>query len=430
MLFDEVLRTSSALPAGKVRFGTGRTRALLDALGSPDCGLRIVHVAGTNGKGSVCAMLSSVLVAAGYRTGTFTSPAVISDRETVTIDGAPLSDDERTRYRAHVDETADALDDLPTAFERDTAFALYAFREKKCDFAVIECGLGGREDATNAVRDKALAVVTSVGLDHTRELGGTVADVARAKAGIIKGRAVCAPQNGEAAEVLYPLCEVAGIPENVTLTDAGTRFVCDGKEWTTSLYGSHQAVNAALAIAAAKALRERGAVITADALAKGLSCVVHHARFEVLNSENIAKSPYDISIPHGKTLVLDGAHNPHGAKTLARALYERFCGERVAAVFGVLADKDAAGIATALAPRFFKVLTVTPPSPRALSADAAKAVFDRAAEAAGADVVTGVTTGVRQGVEALLAEADNVVVCGSLTLFGELAGGGKQGGEK
>lgn len=430
MLFDEDLRISSALPAGTVRFGTSRTRALLDALGSPDCGLRIVHVAGTNGKGSVCAMLSSVLVAAGYRTGVFTSPAVLFRNETVTVNGVPLADEDYARLSARVDAAASVLDDAPTPFERETALAFLAFEENGCRFAVTECGLGGRDDATNAVRGKALSVITSVGLDHTRELGGTVADVARAKAGIITGRAVCAPQNAEAAAVLYPLCTVAGAPESVVLTDEGTRFVYDGKEWTTSLCGAHQAVNAALVAEAVKALREQGVDIPDDALAKGLSDVVHHARFEVLNESNIAKSPYNISIPHGKTLVLDGAHNPHGAKALAETLCAVFGAQRIAAVFGVLADKDVEGIATTLAPRFFKVLTVTPPSPRGLAADEARDVFRRAAERGGQATVTGIAPDVRQGVAALFGETDVVAVCGSLTLFRALTGEDGEGIQK
>ena len=427
MLFDEELRTGAAFPADAVRFGTARTRALLDALGSPDLKLRIVHIAGTNGKGSVCAALSSVLRAAGCRTGAFLSPAVLDESETVTVDGETVPDRERERLAAVVSAAADKMSDSPTAFERAVALAFLTFAQAGCDYAVVECGLGGREDATNAVRGKELAVIAPVALDHARELGRTLADIARAKAGIIAGRAVSAPQAPEAAAVIYPLCTaVAHAPENVRVSATGTRFVYDGKEMFFPLVGAHQAANAALVTEAVKALRAGGADISDEALAEGLRNTVHHARFEVLTADNIAKSPYDITIPQGKSLILDGAHNPHGAKALADALSEVFGESGVAAVFGVLADKDAEGIAEALAPRFCKVLTVTPRSPRALAADKAEEIFDRAASKAGKSLATGTARGVKEGAERLLAECDTVVVCGSLTLFCELAGAGRE----
>ena len=424
MLFKENTRNSSAFSADVVRFGTARTRALLDALGSPDLKTNIVHVAGTNGKGSVCASLASVLREAGYRTGSFFSPAVLFPHETVRIDGCPVPEETYLRLRGEVDAVADKMSDVPTAFERETALALLAFAESGCDFSVLECGLGGRDDATNAVARKELAVITSVALDHTRELGDTLTEVARAKAGIIKGRAVSAPQCSEVARVIYPLCTaVAVAPPRVEVGADGTLFDYDCKQWKTALCGRHQAVNSAVVIEAASQLRKAGFAVPEAALRSGLENVVHHARFEVLKSDNVVNSPYHITVPRGKTLVLDGAHNPHGARALAETLEDVFGEGKVAAVFGVLADKDVAGIAGTLAPRFCRVLTVTPPSARALDAEAAKNVFDRAADALGELVPTDTARGVREGVERLLSDYDTVVVCGSLTLFSELARG-------
>lgn len=417
MFYDEALDYILKVSGGGSRYGLGRTVRLLDDLGSPDLAMSVIHVAGTNGKGSVCAMLSAVLTAAGYRTGMYTSPAVLCYNERFLIDGVPISDDETARLMTRVRTAAESEPDTPTAFEQETALALLAFKEAGCDVCVLEAGLGGTADSTNAVRDKVLSVVTRIGLDHCALLGNTLSEIAAQKAGIIKGAAVTCPQEKGAAEVLYPLCKVAGKPVLVSRSASGQSFVLDGREYRTRLVGDHQLLNAALVIEAVSVLREKGFVISDEALRRGLKDAVWHARFEVLTADNVADSPYDIAVPQGKTVVLDGAHNPQGATALADTLRSVFPESRIAAVTGVLADKDYAGVAKAVLPLASRIFTLTPPSPRALGAeeygDCCKEICDATVTVCGS---------VKEGLRAALdTDVDVAVVFGSLTLFGELA---------
>ena len=441
MFYDEAMEYIRGIEADGSDYGLERERALLDALGSPDDSLRIVHVAGTNGKGSVCAMLTSVLVAAGFRVGTYNSPSVLRYNERFLLDGVPLSDDKVAHYMTVVRDAAEreraaraagaeegaasgearAMRAFrPTAFEQETALALTAFKEEGCDWAVLETGLGGRWDATNAVHSKELAVITKIGYDHCALLGNTLKEIASEKAAIIKGAAVTCAQEADAAEVLYPaVTRVSGGAELISRSVHGQKFVSGGEEYVISLLGRHQTENAALAAEAVRMLRERGADIPESALKEGLKRAVWHTRFEVLTSENFAVSPYDIVVPHGKTVVLDGAHNPQGAASLAEALGEYFPSARIAAVVGMLADKDyrsATSVALAGADRAY---AVTPDSPRALAAGALAACIEE-----GVGIPVEVCGGVKEGLSrALASDAEVVAVFGSLTLFHELAKG-------
>lgn len=436
MFYSEALDYIRAIEADGSDYGLERERELLDALGSPDVAYPVVHIAGTNGKGSVSAMLTAVLTAAGYRVGTYNSPSVLRYNERFRIAGKPLSDDKVAEYMTVVRDVTEreraarsaavtaeygraaAMKAFrPTAFEQETALALLAFREEGCDAVVLETGLGGRWDATNAVKKKILSVITKIGRDHCALLGDTLGEIAREKAAIIRGAAVTCPQEKGAAEVLYPLCRVCGEAKPLARSLAGQRFLYGGEEYATRLLGAHQLVNAALAVEAANMLREQGMRVTPQAVKEGLERAVWHARFEVLTADNIAQSPYDIVIPQGKTLVLDGAHNPQGAQALAETVAEYLPDRRIAAVVGVLADKEYAKAMQAALPFASEVYTVTPDSPRALSAGAlaecCKSVTDAPVSVCG---------GVREAVEeALAGECDTTVVFGSLTLFHELA---------
>ena len=444
MFYHEALDYIRRIEADGSDYGLERERELLDILGSPDTAYPVIHVAGTNGKGSVCAMLTAVLAAAGYRVGTYNSPSVLRYNERFRLNGAPLADDKVARYMTEVRDAVEkerAARDAaacesdgdgrpmrgfrPTAFEQETALALAAFKREKCDVAVLETGLGGRWDATNAVREKTLAVITKIGLDHCALLGDTLREIAGEKAAIIRGAAVTCPQEKEAADVIYPLAErVSGVPHLLERTPLGQRFEYHGEEYATGLVGDHQLINAALVIDAAEMLRERGFDIPQAALKEGLKSAVWHARFEVLTERNIAHSPYDIVVPHGKTLVLDGAHNPQGARALAETLAKVFPSRRIAAVTGVLADKDYEGVLREVLPLVRMVYTVTPDSPRALSAEA---LCEAAGRVSGVSVE--VCGGVRDGVDrALVSDAEVVVVFGSLTLFHEIARKSAAGG--
>ena len=437
MFYHEALDYIRRIEADGSDYGLERERELLDILGSPDTAYPVIHVAGTNGKGSVCAMLTAVLAAAGYRVGTYNSPSVLRYNERFRLNGAPLADDKVARYMTEVRDAVEkerAARDAavceadgdgrpmrgfrPTAFEQETALALVAFAREKCDVAVLETGLGGRWDATNAVREKTLAVITKIGLDHCALLGDTLGEIAGEKAAIIRDAAVTCPQDSAAADVIYPLVQrVSGVPRLIGRTPSGQRFEYRGEEFETGLVGDHQLVNAALVIEAASALREKGFDIPQAALKEGLKRAVWHARFEVLTESNCANSPYDIEVPHGKTLVLDGAHNPQGADALADALRDVFPGARIAAVVGVLADKDFEGVMRRVLPLAERAYAVTPDSSRALPAERLKECIEEFS-----DVPVSVCADVREGVErALRSDAEAAVVFGSLTLFRELA---------
>ena len=300
MFYHEALDYIRRIEADGSDYGLERERELLDILGSPDTAYPVIHVAGTNGKGSVCAMLTAVLAAAGYRVGTYNSPSVLRYNERFRLNGAPLADDKVARYMTEVRDAVEkerAARDAaacesdgdgrpmrgfrPTAFEQETALALAAFKREKCDVAVLETGLGGRWDATNAVREKTLAVITKIGLDHCALLGDTLREIAGEKAAIIRGAAVTCPQEKEAADVIYPLAErVSGVPHLLERTHLGQRFEYHGEEYATGLVGDHQLINAALVIDAAEMLRERGFDIPQAALKDGLKSAVWHARFE------------------------------------------------------------------------------------------------------------------------------------------------------
>lgn len=402
-------------------------------LGNPDTRLKFIHVAGTNGKGSICSYLSSVLKQAGYRVGTYNSPSVFRYNERWSIDGEALSDGLVAKYLSEVSAVIEKENlrrrFCPTAFEIETAVAMLAFLEQRCDIVVLETGLGGRWDATNVVYEKELAVIAPIGLDHCVLLGNTLSEIASEKAAIIdraKDRdAVTCRQSEEIMnEIYHPYrivddgneyfnsnVRVCGEARLIESSLEGQTFEYDGKEYAISMLGEHQLQNASIAICAVEALREKGWKISEEALYTGLKNTVWHARFEIVKN---AKTAFNIDIPTDKTLVFDGAHNPHGAKALAKALKEYFKNKSLHLVLGMLADKDTDGVIGILTPLVKRVTAVTPSSPRALDKRELKAKVEKYIEC-------DVSDSVREAVElALSGDCDVTVLCGSLTLFGDL----------
>ena len=330
------------------RPGLSRVRELLHRLGDPQDGLQFVHIAGTNGKGSTAAMLASILRAAGYTTGLFTSPYLERFAERMQVNGAPVPDAEFAAVCQTLQPCIAAMDDPPTEFELVTAAAMLWFRRRGCDVVVLEVGLGGRLDATNVISAPACAVITNIGLDHTEILGGTLAQIAREKAGILKPGtcAVSYPQAQEVRSVLREICAQRGIPLTevdvsaiVPLTDSvdGQTFTYRGAEYALPLLGAHQLRNAAVALETVAALRARGWRIPDATVHAGLAQVRWPARFELLR-----RAPW---------FVLDGGHNPQCAQTVADNLARYFPGRRITLLVGVLADKDYPAMFAALAPR-------------------------------------------------------------------------------
>jgi dihydrofolate synthase/folylpolyglutamate synthase len=305
-----------------IKLGLDNTRRLLAAAGDPHARLRFLHVAGTNGKGSTCAMMDAILRAAGHRTGLYTSPHLVDFRERIRLDGAMIPEDAVAEGLTLLREAAETCDHAPTFFELVTVLAAWWLARGEAEYVVWETGMGGRLDATNAVLPD-VAVITPIGLDHQKWLGDTLAQIAGEKAGIIKSQVpvVSAPQAQEVREVLTSTAAGVGAP----LT-----FVSE--PWSggvAGLVGSHQRWNAALACAA---VRAAGVRVDADAEVQGLRSVVWPGRFQRV----------------GEDLVIDGAHNPSAIETLIATWREVYGDVRASLVFGAVLDKDIAALLLAL----------------------------------------------------------------------------------
>ena len=348
------------------RPGLERVAALLHRLGDPQEKLRFVHIAGTNGKGSCAAMTASVLRAAGYRTGLFTSPYLFRFNERMQINGEPIGDEELAALVTQIRPIADAMEDHPTEFELMTAVALLWYLRERCEIVVLEVGLGGRLDATNVIGAPEAAVIMNIGLDHTAVLGDTVEQIAAEKAGIVKpGCAVALyPQTPEAEAVVRERCEAVGASLRVAdLTQLqgefdsleGQVFRYRGASYAIPLLGEHQLRNAAVVLEVAEILREKGWKLPHEAVEHGLYAVSWPARFELVRAE----PPF----------VVDGGHNPQCAETVAANLKRYFPGRRHVLLVGVLADKDYPALFDILDTAADAYVCVTPDSARALPAE-------------------------------------------------------------
>ena len=366
MTYEEALNAIHAVHWQGHKPGLGRTRALLSALGDPHKALRFVHVAGTNGKGSTAAMLDSCLRAAGYKTGLFTSPYINRFNERVQVDGVPIPDGDLVRLVERVQPAAAAMADTPTEFEFITALGMLWFAEQRCDIVVLEVGLGGALDSTNVIDPPECAVITALGLDHVKELGPTLADIAAAKAGIIKPGSPAVSYGGapEADRVIAAAARACGAPLTVVdftrlrLRGAGLdgqTFDFDGLDGLTlPLLAGYQPRNAAVAVTALRALRARGWDIPDEAIRRGLASVRWPGRFELLR-----RSP---------PFLLDGSHNAHGMRATADSLRSLFPGQKFVFLVSIMADKDADEMLRLLLPLAKAFVTVTAPSPRAIPA--------------------------------------------------------------
>ncbi len=355
MTFAAALAVLEKRQETKIVLGLDRVRAHLAALGDPHVAVPAFHVAGTNGKGSTCAMLSSVLTAAGYRTGLYVSPHLMSIRERISVDGRMISEAQFCVLMARALD-ADKKKRL-TYFELLTSIAFQHFASQRCDVMVLETGLGGRLDATNVVPSPLAAVVTSVDYDHQAYLGRTLAAIARQKTGIFKaGRPAVRPD--------LPVLRRAALrgrpvivrrPWKAVRTDwvRGRQVLRSpaGRSYTLSLLGSRQGWNAALAHAAVSA---SGLKASDSAWRRGLCAVSWRGRFEAIQ---LGK----------KTLIVDGGHNPEAARALAATWASSPLSKTPALwILGVMKDKDAAGVLAPLASFISEAVLVRPPSPRAL----------------------------------------------------------------
>jgi len=346
--------------------GLDRTRELLAALGNPEKQLKFVHIAGTNGKGSTAAMISAVLRNAGYKTGLYTSPYIQCFNERMQVNGEYISDYDLERLTDEIRPFADAMTDSPTEFELITALAMKYFLDQNCDIVVLEVGMGGELDSTNVIDAPELAVITSIGYDHVKELGPTITDIASAKAGIIKNDCDVVIYGGEPeVEAVFERA-AAERGARVAKTDfsrvKGLAFSLDFIKMSFEPYGdmmlpltgAYQPKNAALAITALEKIREKGYCISDENIRAGLSSVKWPGRFEVLGREPV--------------FILDGAHNPQGILAAAESLRVHFGGRKIVFVIGVMADKDVDSMICHVAPLADMFIAVKPDYYRAMEA--------------------------------------------------------------
>lgn len=396
--------------------GLSRIDTLLGMLGHPERAVKYIHITGTNGKGSTCAMLAAILRQAGYKTGLYTSPYIFRFNERMQINGTPISDDSLCALVEELQPLADSMADHPTEFELVTAMALTWFARERCDIVVCEVGMGGEFDATNVIPSPEAAVLTNIGLDHTAVLGDTVEQIAATKSGIIKPgcHAVLYPCAPSVREVVAARCRAVDVPLNVAdfASIRSVRDSLDGQVFHFDAYrslhlpllGAHQLRNAAVALTTVDILRRRGWHISEDAVRRGLASVTWPGRFQV-----VRRRP---------TVILDGGHNPQCMESLAAAIREYLPGQPVTVLTGVLADKDFGQMYDALAPLAARFITVTPPNPRALDAGELAAFLRRYGKPVTA--CGSVADGVRQ----MLADTPKdgtAVCCGSLYLLGDVA---------
>lgn len=398
--------------------GLHRIRALCAALGDPQDGLKFVHLAGTNGKGSTACMLDSVLRAAGYHVGLYTSPYLVQFHERIRVDGAMIPDADLTRLSARVAQACKGLT-LPEGeqigeFEFTTALAFLYFAEQQCDIVVLETGLGGRYDATNVIRAAEACVITPISRDHMAVLGDTVAKIAAEKAAIIKPACavVCADgQPDETLPVIRRACDAAGAVWYDGMQDMqllrcdimGSAFVRGGQGYTIPMPGRHQLQNAQTALRTLAALRERGWNIPTEAEVRGLARARMPGRLERLSDQPL--------------VLLDGAHNAAGVAALTRMVDEMLKMRRLLVVMGLVKDKEYAECIYEMARRADVFFACSPEADaRALPAQTAAAIAEQhCAEVYDCHTVE---RALGQALEKA-APRDCVLVCGSLYLIGE-----------
>ncbi len=397
--------------------GLERIGELCEKLGNPEKELKFIHVAGTNGKGSFCAMTDSVLRAAGYKTGLFTSPYIKEFGERIRYCGENISEKELAEITEYVKPFADSMEDKPTEFELITAIGLEYFRRKKCDVVILEAGMGGRLDSTNIIPSSVLSVITGIALDHTAYLGDTVEKIAAEKAGIIKqgGKVLYGGVDDSAENVIMAQAqEMSASYKKVDRSTldilssrlGGTVFNYKGREkLELSLLGLYQPKNAATVLDAIDVLRECGFEISEEAIRKGLKETKWYARFEVIANE--------------PTVIFDGAHNPEGIETAVESIKYYFADKKVCVLTGVMKDKDYNYIAGKLSEIADSALVITPDNPRALDANEYASVL--AEKGIAATAYGSVKEALAAGKELALKQETALVCLGSLYMYKEVA---------
>ena len=417
MTYTEALEYIHSINWTFTKPGLERIGELCERLGNPQKELNFVHVAGTNGKGSFCTMLDSILRASGYKTGLFTSPYIKEFGERIRYCGENIENSELAEITEYIKPIADTMVDKPTEFELITAIGLEYFRRKKCDIVILEAGMGGRLDSTNIIDSSLLSVITGIALDHTAYLGDTVEKIAAEKAGIIKkgGKVIFGGDGDSAAAVIEAKARELGAEysrvDRSTLSISSSELLStvfdykDRKNLELSLLGLYQPKNAANVLSAVDILKECGYDIPEDAVRSGLKSARWQARFEILSRDPL--------------IIFDGAHNPEGIECAVESVKYYFGDKKVSVLTGVMKDKDYEYIASRLSEIADSAVVITPDNPRALNANdyarvlAANGIFSKAYDTVSEALAAG---------KALAKENNTALVClGSLYMYGEIS---------
>lgn len=418
MLYEDAINYIESRAVFGSKPGFQRINALLLTLDHPEKGLKYVHVAGTNGKGSVCTTTANILTAAGYKTGLFTSPFVSDFRERIMLDGKFIEKDALCRITEQVKAVVDKLDaedNSPTEFEVITAIAFLYYKEENCDVVVLEVGLGGLLDSTNVIDTPLVSAVVSLSFDHMGVLGNTIEEIAAQKAGIIKkgGTTVSAPQSSTSALavlrdtakekhnefILADSSVISKISEDITGQVVSYKDI----EMKLPLIGPHQLDNLSVTLCIIESLKKQGYQITDSAIISGVERTRIPARVEVLQKEPL--------------IILDGGHNEDGAHALAKTLKEYVSGKDKTLVIGVMEDKEVDAVLEHLAPLAKRIVTTTPSNPRAMKAE----TLAEKSRAFCSDVTPcDDTCKAFDLARSLVSDKDALIVCGSLYLAGDV----------
>ena len=412
MTYEEAIAYIHGMYWRGSKLGLVRVTELCELLGNPQKQLRFIHVAGTNGKGSTCAMLSKILCAQGYRTGLFVSPYVDRFNERIQLDNTPIPDDDLAEIITEIAPVVDSMENPATEFEVITAAAFLYYSRKNCDYVVLEVGLGGELDSTNVIDTPLLSIITAIDYDHMHILGNTIEEIAYAKAGIIKdgGTVLFYGQHPNALPVIQAACEkhhaTLHVVDRSTLKEGaydlhGQTFdYRNYKDLRLGLLGKYQMRNAATVIDAVELLREKGVAISEEALRKGLSETVWPARFELLRED----PPFFV----------DGGHNPHGVRGTVETYQRLFPNRKAKIIMGMMRDKDVAQSIELLLPIAKEFYTVTPNNDRAMPAEELAELI----RACGA-VATSFTS-VADAIETAARGGEPALAVGSLYMAGEV----------
>lgn len=416
MTYQEALAIIHQTPWQNHKPGLKRIKEFMELMGNPQDKVKFIHIAGSNGKGSTAAIIASVLQAAGYRTGLATSPYISCFNERMQVDSRPITDDEICMICEKALACSKKMSETPTEFEFVNAITFEFFASRKCDIAVLEVGLGGRLDATNIIKPPIAAVITAIGLEHTELLGDTVEKIAVEKAGIIKtgSTAVISCQPQPIIDAVEQVCKDKKVELKIANQDKLKRISQDKhgqlieyngiEKLHLPLLGSHQLQNLAAALSAIEVIREKGFSISAQAVKSGVEKVKWCGRFELMQNT--------------PDFFVDGGHNPQCAQTIRKTLTELYPDKKIIFLLGILKDKNYCGILEPLLPLAKNVITITPPSPRAMKAEElAKLLYEKYSVKAIA--CTEISDGVKTALKS--ANADDVVcACGSLYSIGEI----------